>query len=101
MARISKAAQADQKALWAAALEGLEMQRRRIEDQIAQVRQMLGARGPGRPPAAAVSAGASGSPVKRARRKRILSPEARKRIAAAQKKRWAEFRKAQAAGANE
>jgi hypothetical protein len=30
------------------------------------------------------------------RKKRVLSPEARKRIAAAQKKRWAAFRKSQA-----
>ena len=29
------------------------------------------------------------------RKKRTLSPEARKRIAAAQKKRWANFRKAE------
>ena len=29
------------------------------------------------------------------RKKRVLSPEARKRIAAAQKKRWAAFRKSQ------
>jgi hypothetical protein len=41
------------------------------------------------PPAAAKS---QGSP----RKKRVLSPEARKRIAAAQKRRWAEHRKSQA-----
>ena len=39
------------------------------------------------------SASASGAKVKG---KRVLSPEARKKIAAAQKKRWAKARKAQA-----
>ena len=76
----------------AAALEGLDLQRKRIEEQIAQVRAMLGGR-------AAASAGraASAKPA----RKRVLSPEARKRIAAAQKKRWAEYRRKQAAQAKE
>ena len=73
-------------ALLEAALEGLELQKQRIQDQIEQVRAVLG-RGPvrkGRPP------------VKKEEKlstKRVLSPAARKRIAAAQKKRWAEFRK--------
>ena len=59
----------------AAALEGLDLQRKRIEEQIAQVRAMLGGR--------------------------RVSPEARKRIASAQKKRWAEYRRKQAAQAKE
>ncbi len=74
-------------ALLAAALEGLEAQRNRIEEQIEQVRALLG-QGPsrrGRPPGVANA--------KRATKKRVLSPAARKRIAAAQKKRWANFRK--------
>lgn len=75
-------------ALLSAALEGLEIQRRRIEEQIAQVRAMLGGR---RPKAAAAGAKPSG--------KRLLSPEARKRIAMAQKKRWAEYRKNKAQAA--
>jgi hypothetical protein len=37
----------------------------------------------------------SGTPKAAARKKRTMSPEARARIAAAQKKRWAAFRKAQ------
>jgi len=74
-----------------AALEGLEHQKKRIEEQIEQVRAMLGGR--------KVKAGAS--PVLRAGRKRELSPEARRRIAMAQKRRWAEHRKAQAAQAKE
>ena len=49
-------------------------------------------RGPGRPKAtASASAPASG------RRKRRLSPEGRKRIAEAMKKRWAERKKQQSA----
>ena len=76
--------------LLAAALEGLELQRKRIEDQISMVRGMLSGR------KVAVSAAAS-APASAAapttRRKRVLSEEARLRIAAAQKKRWAAFRK--------
>jgi len=70
-----------------AALEGLEAQKARIEEQISQVRAMLGQRR-GRPPAAAAAPAAA----KKATR-RPLSPAARRRIAAAQKRRWAEFRK--------
>jgi hypothetical protein len=65
----------------AAALEGLELQKTRIEEQIRQVKSMLGKRG-----AAAVGA-TPPAPVaaKRARRKkRVLSDEARERIAAGQ-----------------
>jgi len=67
--------------LLTAALEGLEAQRRRIDDQIQEVRLLLGkgtARR-GRPPGSA--------------RTGRLSASARKRIAAAQKRRWAEYRK--------
>lgn len=74
--------------LLSAALEGLEMQRKRVEDQIAQVRAALGGRKP-----RSASSDAPSKPVK----KRELSPEARKRIANAQKRRWAEYRKKQAA----
>ena len=73
--------------LLAAALEGLELQRKRVDDQIAMVRGMLS----GRKSVATASAPThSAGP---ARRKRVLSEEARLRIAAAQKKRWAAFRK--------
>ena len=74
--------------LLAAALEGLEIQRKRIDDQISMVRGLLSGR-------KSVAAAAS-SPAHTAgptRRKRVLSEEARLRIAAAQKKRWAAFRK--------
>lgn len=63
-----------------AALEGLELQRKRIEEQIEQVKAMMGGRRA--KVAAAKPAG-----------KRLLSQEARKRIAMAQKRRWAEYRK--------
>jgi hypothetical protein len=78
-----------------AALAGLESHRQRIDEQLAAVRQMLGARGPGRP----VAASADGPTTKTlpVRTKRKMSAAARKRIAAAQKKRWAKFRKQQAA----
>lgn len=81
-----------------AALQGLEAQRDKIEQQIAEVRSLLGnapARR-GRPRKESESSStSSASPATGARKKRTLSPEARKRIAAAQKKRWASFRKSQ------
>lgn len=71
--------------LLTAALEGLELQKERLEGQIREVRAMLGQTRPGRPgPAKQVSI---------ARKRRPLSTAARKRIAAAQKARWAKFRK--------
>lgn len=49
-------------------------------------------RGPGRPKAAAVHRTTASKPAKRKRR---LSPEGRKRIADAMRKRWAERKKQQ------
>ena len=75
-----------------AALEGLELQKSRIEEQIKSVRVMLG--GGGKPPkalAAAEPAAAKSAPARGS--KRELSEAARDRIAAAQKKRWNEYRK--------
>jgi len=86
-----------------AALQGLETQKQKIDEQIAQVRSLMGRR-VGRPPKQSGNAGGGGAATKAAstggntgsgRKKRVLSPEARKRIAAAQKKRWAAFRKSQ------
>ena len=79
--------------LLTAALEGLEAQRQRLEEQISKVRAMLGGRRRGRAAAAAAQA-----PAERAGRRRQLSAAARKRIAAAQKRRWAEYRKKTASG---
>lgn len=90
MARYPKLVKTDNKTLLAAALEGLELQKQRIEEQIRSVRSMLGAGG--RAPAVATKAAA---PAPRKRRK--MSAAARKSIAAAQKKRWAEYHKKQAA----
>ena len=78
--------------LLTAALEGLELQKQRIDEQIQQVRSLLGktpARR-GRPPGSTNSSSTNNGPAtKRAR----LSASARKRIAAAQNRRWAEYRK--------
>jgi hypothetical protein len=90
MARTPRSVQSE--SLLEAALEGLELRRKRLEEEIQHVRTLLGRRGRGRPPK---STDDSGQPA--ASRKRRLNPEARKRIAAAQKKRWAEYRKKQAA----
>ncbi|HTU46063.1 MAG TPA: hypothetical protein VMF91_13430 [Bryobacteraceae bacterium] len=94
MAKTSAAPNAE---ILEAALQGLETQKQKIDEQIAQVRSLMGRR-VGRPPkqsggggATKASSGGSGG----TRKKRVLSPEARKRIAAAQKKRWAAFRKSQ------
>jgi hypothetical protein len=87
MPRTAKAIRDD--SLLAAALEGLELQKRRIDDQIQEVRLLLG-KGTGRrgrPPASSQT----GSNSKRGPGR--MSAAARKRIAAAQKRRWAEYRK--------
>ena len=93
MARTSAA---PSKAILEAALQGLEAQRDRLEEQIAQVRAMMGGKS-GRASSATASAstGEGADGAKTGRKKRTLTPEARKRIAAAQKRRWAAFRKTQ------
>ena len=63
----------------AAAIEGFEARKLRIDEQIAQARQLLN----GSQPVAA----STPEPQKRARRK--MSATARKRIGDAQRKRWA------------
>jgi len=73
--------------LLAAALEGLELQKQRIDEQIREVRSLLG-KGAGRSNSRAGAATGGGTGR--------LSPAARKRIAAAQKRRWAEYRKSAA-----
>lgn len=88
----------DQAAFYEAALEGLELQKQRLEEQIRLVRSLIGGK---KPRAAAPAAEIAEAPAatakqkagRKPRRKRNLSPEARKRIAEAQKKRWAAFRK--------
>ncbi|HUS07657.1 MAG TPA: hypothetical protein VMZ52_15230 [Bryobacteraceae bacterium] len=91
MARVTRGVAADD-SLLQAALEGLEAQKMRIEEQIRRVQGMLRQGRRGRPAAAGVD-GASAAESERP--KRVLSAAARKRIAAAQKKRWANFRKSE------
>jgi hypothetical protein len=66
------------------ALRHLETERDEIQAKIDHVRRQLGGK-----------AASSSVPEAEPRRKRVLSEAARKRIAAAQKRRWAEHRKAQ------
>jgi hypothetical protein len=74
------------------ALRHLERERDEIQAKIDHVRRQLGSRIASSPASAAtvVSSGPG---------KRVLSEAARKRIAAAQKRRWAEHRKAKAKAA--
>ena len=72
------------------ALVGYEIERQKIEDKIRELQRQLG----GSKATAQPADGASKAP----RAKRVLSASARKRIAAAQKKRWAEHRKQMARG---
>ncbi len=67
------------------ALVGYQIERQKIEDKIREIQARLGG---GR-----VTAGPAAGAKKSAGTKRVLSPAARRRIAAAQKKRWAEHRK--------
>jgi hypothetical protein len=67
-----------------AAIDGFEAQKKRVDEQIAQVRQMLDGSGRTEPVAApGVSKG----------KRRKMSAAARKRIGEAQRKRWAESKK--------
>jgi hypothetical protein len=70
-----------------AALYGLEHKRREMDQRILELRGRLGG---GRTGAAASASGG--------RKKRTMSAAARKRIAEAQRKRWAELKAKKAAG---
>jgi len=76
--------------LLAMALVGYESQKAKIEATITDIRQQLGHRGPGRPKAEPDGA------RQIAPKKRTMSLSARRRIAAAQRARWAKLKKAQA-----
>lgn len=69
-----------------AALYGYQVQSERLEATIADIKAQLGYRGPGRPPKAATDGVEQASP-----KKRTMSASARRRIALAQKKRWAAY----------
>jgi hypothetical protein len=64
-----------------AALIGYQHQASQIAEKIADIRRQLGGKSPSAAPKAAATPG----------KKRSMSAAARKRIAAAQKKRWAEY----------
>jgi len=70
-----------------AALVGYQRQLEEIQDKMAELRRRLGG-SPGRPPAAKTSA-----PSKGGGRRHRMSAEGRARIAAAQRARWAKFKK--------
>jgi hypothetical protein len=70
-------------ALLEAALIGYQHQADQLAEKIADIRRQLG----GKSPSASPKATAAAVPGK----KRSMSTAARKRIAAAQKKRWAEY----------
>jgi hypothetical protein len=72
----------------AMALVGYEMEKKRIEDKIKEIRARIGA---------SKTVAKASAPAEEVRPRRRLSAAARKRIAAAQKKRWAEHRKAKVA----
>ena len=76
----------------------LRSERAAIEQALLVLERLAGSHGKrrGRPPAW-LSAAKSGVAGGDGGAKRTVSPEARKRMAAAQKKRWAQVRKAQAA----
>ncbi len=81
--------------IYQAALEGLELQKQRIEEQIKHVKGLLAGKSK---VSSAPSPAAKSEDAPKKRRK--LSAVARKRIAEAQKKRWAAFRKTQPAEAS-
>ena len=66
------------------ALVGYQVERQKIEEKIRELQSRLGGK------STSSSTSASERPARKAR---VLSPAARARIAAAQKKRWAEHRK--------
>ena len=67
------------------ALVGYQIEKQKIEGKIDEIQAQLRGK--------KISSSAAERP---ARTRRVLSPEARKRIAAAQKKRWAEHRRLKA-----
>ena len=74
-----------------AALIGYETEKAKIQAAIAEIQAQLGHRGPGRPKAAADGEGHT------VPKRRTMSASARRRIAAAQRKRWAALKNAKAA----
>ena len=67
------------------ALVGYQVERQKIEEKIRELQSRLGGK--------STSSSSTSASERPARKARVLSPAARARIAAAQKKRWAEHRK--------
>lgn len=82
---------------WPATLEGLEAQKGRVEKMITGIKQLAGKKPVKKQAEAPADTAPARNNHRKPRRKRNLSPEARKRIAEAQKKRWAAVRKVDAA----
>jgi hypothetical protein len=79
------------------ALVGYEAEKQKIDERIRELRARLGGSSQSNSatvPAPSTNSASNAAPAK----KRTLSAAARKRIAAAQKKRWAEHRKRLSAG---
>ncbi len=74
------------------ALLGYEQQKAKIDEKIREIKGLLGGVSKNAS-SSRTSPEVSSEPSGQRRRKRVLSAEARKRIAAAQKRRWAEHRK--------
>ena len=72
-----------------AALEGLQIRRAKLDEQIASLRSLMGGRN---------GAAASEAAAPPARRKRRMSAAGRKRIAEAARKRWAAYNAEKQAG---
>ncbi|HEX3876936.1 MAG TPA: hypothetical protein VHW24_08120 [Bryobacteraceae bacterium] len=72
------------------ALVGYQMERQKIDEKIRSIQARIGGK--------RTTANSAAPATAKKSVKRVLSPEARKRIAAAQKKRWAEHRKKASAG---
>ena len=85
MAKTRSGRTIDDREFLAAALVGYEQQRSQITERIAEIQRQLG----GRPVRAAVPSTNGTAPARR----RTMSAAARKRIAEAQRKRWAAYRK--------
>lgn len=85
------------KDMLAMALVGYERQKEKIDEKIREIKGLLG----GAPATkAAMTSKTAGEPAATKRKRKPLSAAARKRIAAAQKRRWAEHRKQLAASAS-
>src|SRR5258708_33965933 len=72
------------------ALVGYQAEKQKIEEKISQIQGQLKGKKVSSPSASA------SAPAEKTRVQRVLSPEPRKRIAAAQKKRWPEHRRMKA-----